>query len=688
MKCDRLKDGRAPGCGLLRWLAASAGLAGLLSGVLPAAETLETSWSFRPLYRPALPKVEHESWVRDDLDRFILSKLTERKVPPNLDADRTVLIRRATFDLTGLPPTEKEIADFLRDPASDDQALATVVDRLLQSPRFGERWGRHWLDVVRYADSVGRTMNAAFPFARRYRDYVIDAFNKDKPYHRFIAEQVAGDLLPANTPEEKSENSIATGMLTMASLDLSDGGELFRLDQVDDQIDVTTRAFFGLTVACARCHDHKTDPIAQRDYYALAGIFYSSETWQGQRPKGDLGPNGYVDVDALVRVPAVAAPVVAGGGSSKGSGVSSPGGSGADDSSMMDMQPSKGYPVLFRYDATRAMGLAAGEMQDCPIAIKGDAYDRGEAPKRGTLQIPMLPALPVIPEKASGRLELARWIATPNHPLTSRVMVNRIWQHLFGRGIVRTVDDFGLTGEAPTHPELLDHLAIRFVEGGWSVKKMIRTIMLSRTYRLSSKGDVQKEQSDGPNDLFWRMNLRRLEMEAIRDSMFFAAGRLSFERPGGVQVAGFGGKGREARLRSLTPDDEPCRAVYLPVLRSMLTPMHETFDFPDPSQIKGQREVTTVSPQALFFLNGDLAASLAHDAAARLLEEEHKDDAARVQAAYLRLLGRKPDAAENEAARSLMKSLHPPDNTRDASTWRWSVLIQALMSSAEFRYLL
>jgi hypothetical protein len=455
------------------------------------------------------------------------------------------------------------------------------------------------------------------------------------------------------------------------------------MDQVDDQIDVTTRAFFGLTVACARCHDHKTDAITQHDYYALAGIFYSSETWQGQRPKGDLGANGYVDVDALARVPA-AGPMVA-ANTPKGSAASSSSSKGGtDDSSMMDMQMNNGrYPVFFKYDPTRAMGLAEGEPTDCPIAIKGDAYDRGEAPKRGDLQIPMLPALPVIPAKASGRLELARWIATPNHPLTSRVMVNRIWLHLFGRGIVRSVDDFGRTGEEPTHPELLDHLAVRFVENGWSVKQMIRSIMLSRTYRLSSKGDAAKEQLDGNNDCFWRMNLRRLEMEAIRDSMFFVAGELKFERPEGTQVAGYGGKGKEARLRSLTPDDEPCRAVYLPVLRSLLTPMHETFDFPDPSQIKGQREITTVPPQALFFLNGELSASLAGAAAERLLDEkEYKDDAARVQAAYIRVLGRKPDATEVTAARDMMKALD------GSNTERWTTFIQALMSSAEFRYLL
>jgi cytochrome c553 len=654
-------------------------LAGSAAMVLRAAkETAELPWSFAPLLRPVIPQIQpsHKAWIRDDLDRFVLARLDAKGIVPNVDADRATLIRRATFDLTGLPPTEKEIGEFLRDSSADDPAFAKVVDRLLQSPRFGERWGRHWLDVVHYADSVGRTMNAAFPWARRYRDYVIDSFNKDKPWHRFVAEQIAGDLIASSTAEERAESMIGTGMLTMASLDLSEGGETFRLDQVDDQIDVTTRAFLGITMSCARCHNHKTDPITQTDYYALAGIFYSSETWQGQRPKGDLGANGYVDEDALVKLPAE------GGGSAKSRTASSKG-KGRDDSAMMDMNPAKGYPVLFRYDPLRAMGVTEGAMQDCAIAIKGDASNRGEAPKRGTLALPTLPKFPAIADTSSGRLELAKWITTPNHPLTARVAVNRIWQHLFGRGIVRSVDDFGITGDRPTHPELLDHLAVRFVENGWSVKKMIRAIMLSRTYRESSKGDPAKETADGPNDLFWRMNPRRLEVEAIRDAMFFVAGELTFDRPEGTQVAGFGGKGRTSWLRSLTKDDAPYRAVYLPALRSMLTPMQETFDFPDPSQIKGQREVTTVSPQALFFLNGELAVSLARSAAERLLGEKVKDDAARVQVAYLRVLGRKPDAGEVNDALQMMKELSSHDEVS-----HWAAFIQALMSSAEFRYIL
>lgn len=653
------------------------------------AKEKEIPWSFRPLYRPAMPAPLAVNWVKDDLDRFILVRLEAKGIQPNPDAGREVLLRRATYDLTGLPPTEREMDDFLQDRASNDAAFAKVVDRLLQSPRFGERWGRHWLDVVRYSDSVGRTMNAAFPFARRYRDYVIDAFNQDKPYHRFIAEQVAGDLLPASTPAQRSEQLIATGLLTMASLDLSEGGELFRLDRVDDQIDVTTRAFMGLTISCARCHDHKTDPVTQRDYYALAGIFYSTQTWSGQRPKGNLGANGYVDEEALLRVPVAKQVASAAVASVDGKGASGQSGMEEDGGSLAAMemtQPSRGYPVYFRYDPTRAMGVEEGEMEDCPIAIKGDAYDRGEAPARGALAIPQLPKFPAVDAKASGRTELVRWLTKPNHPLTARVMVNRIWQHLFGRGIVRSVDDFGQTGDAPTHPELLDHLAVRFVEKGWSVKGLIRTVMLSRTYRMSSRGDPVREQADGANELFWKMNSRRLEVEAIRDSLFFVAGTPVERRPTGVQVAGFGGKGREARLRSLVDEDEPCRSVYLPVLRSLLSPMQETFDFPDPSQIKGQREVTTVSPQALFLMNGELTVKLAQEAADRLLKDETlRDDTARVQAGWRRVLGRKPDAQEVQAAMALMKDL---SGSGLAGREVWAAFLQGLLCSAEFRYVL
>ncbi|MGB8167855.1 MAG: DUF1549 and DUF1553 domain-containing protein [Chthoniobacteraceae bacterium] len=640
----------------------------------------EKPWSFAPVRKPAAPKVAVMAWCRDAVDLFILSKIEAKKLTPNPDADRTTLLRRATFDLTGLPPTPEEIDSFVRDPANDDQAFARVLDRLLASPRFGERWARHWLDVVHYADSVGRTMNAAFPYAFRYRDYVIDAFNKDKPFNRFVAEQIAGDLLPARTTEERRENLMATGFLTMGAVDLSDaGGEQFAMDRVDDQIDVTTRAVLGLTVSCARCHNHKTDPIKQRDYYALAGIFYSTETWPGVAGKGELGPNGYVDEDRLLRLPAAAASSAS---AARGRTAAPVGASAASMDAMMDVQRGKGYPTVFAFRPDRAMGVLEGDIRDCAIRIKGDPNDLGDTPKRGAFAVPGLPALPAIPEKVSGRLQLAQWLTAPENPLTARVFVNRAWQHLFGRGLVRTVDDFGLTGEAPSNPELLDHLATRFAEGGWSVKKLLRALMLSRTYRLSSAGDAVREKIDGANELYWRAEVRRLELEPIRDTLLLVGGELKVERPEGIQVAGFGGKGREARLRSLMSEDAPVRTIYLPALRSMLPSMHELFDFPDPSQIKGQREVTTIASQALFFMNNSLVEEVAQNAATRLLAEKG-DDEKRVRLAWLRVLSREPTREEIADTLAFLKSLNRDGDTR----YRWTTFVQALLASAEFRYL-
>jgi hypothetical protein len=635
----------------------------------------EIPWSFAPIKKPAAPKVTNLAWCRDGVDVFVLAKMEAKNLTPNPDADRTTLLRRASYDLTGLPPTPEEIESFVRDASTDDQALARVLDRLLASPRFGERWARHWLDIVHYADSVGRTMNAAFPYAFRYRDYVIDAFNKDKPYPRFVAEQIAGDLLPAKTNEERRENLTATGFLTLASLDLTSRGEQMLMDRVDDQIDVTTRAILGLTVACARCHNHKTDPIKQRDYYALAGIFSSTEARSGQVDTNGLGPNGYVDEDRLVMLPTATALT-----SSAKRGTT-----GASDlpvDAMMETQRAKGYPTVFAFRPDRAMGLVEGEAADCPIRIKGDPQDRGETPPRGLLEIPGLPKLGAIPAKASGRLQLAQWLVAPENPLTARVFVNRVWQHLFGRGLVRTVDDFGLTGEAPSNPELLDHLATRFVEGGGSVKKFLRALMLSRTYRLSSTGDAGRKNLDGANELYWRADVRRLELEPIRDTLLLVGGELKFERPAGIQVAGFGGKGKEARLRSLIPEDTPVRTIYLPTLRSQLPSMHELFDFPDPSQIKGLREVTTIASQSLFFMNNGLVEDAARDAATRLLAEKG-DDEKRVRLAYLRVLAREPERGEVADSLAFMKSLSRDGDTR----YQWTTFVQALLASAEFRYL-
>ncbi len=663
----------------------------LLGGLLShAASTYEnpTPWSYLRITRHPIPATQDNAWPKDDLDRFILARLEKENLRPIGDAPRVILIRRASFDLRGLPPSQTEIDAFLRDPASDDIAFAKVVDAFLLSERFGERWARHWLDVVRYADSVGRVWNAPFLYAARYRDWVIDSLNTDKPYNRFVAEQIAGDLLPAKTVLQRRDQIVGTGMLALGSMNVQEGSyEQFVLDQVDDQIDVVSRAFLGLTLSCARCHDHKTEPVSQKDYYALAGIFYSSRTLSGTPNRNDEARGGYVSPEALVDLP-----------TELDEAVGPPTKLPAGLHSMDDLRALGNPKETIRYDHDPhfCMGVIEGDVRDCELAVGGDPFEREAAPDRGKLTLPELPAFPNIPPQSSGRLELAQWMTQPTHPLTSRVLVNRLWQHLFGEGLVRTPDDFGITGADPTHPELLDHLAIRFVEGGWSIKRMIRAMMLSRTYRLaSSKAELgmrsvesksgtasasasfmphsefhtphsptphSSEHPDAGNKLYWRMNAKRLEIEPLRDTLLQLAGRLIFDRPEGIQVAGTGGKGRHGVTRGLLSVEDSYRTIYLPVVRDNVPELFSTFDFPGPTQIKGQRDVTTVAPQALFFMNNPLVENIA----AEIADKAGGD----LKAAFKLVLGREPTSEE----------------VVDAEDLDLQTLVQALLGTAEFRY--
>lgn len=635
----------------------------------PATSAPPEHWSFLPVQQPSVPAVQQTAWGRDGLDRFVLQRLEAAGIAPNRDADRYTLIRRAAFDLTGLPPTIDDIHAFVDDPSSDDVAFAKVVDRYLASMRFGERWARHWLDVVRYADTVGRTWNAPFTYAWRYRDWVIDAFNADLPYNQFILQQIAGDLLPAANGRERRNQQLATTLLVLGSMELPESGsEQFELDQIDDQIDVVTRGFLALTVSCARCHDHKDDPIAMRDYYAVAGIFLSTDTFSGQR-RGD-----YVAADRMLLLPDDQGFLPAG---------PDPGGLHSM-SDIVDEQRRGGYrDIRFTTDNHLGLGVREGVPADCDVRIGGRPRDRSPAPPRGDLQLPGFPRLAPVPDDASGRLQLAGWIASSENPLTSRVLVNRVWQHLLGTPLVRTVDNFGVTGEPPSHPELLDHLAVQFVADGWSVKSLVRRIMLSRTYRLSSATRGRDASVDPDNRLLWRGNIRRLELEPFRDSLLLAAGRLTFERPTEIPMAGVGGKGRWGTVRSLLELQSPYRTVYLPVMRSLLPEMYQTFDFPDPAQIQGQRDVTTVAPQALFLMNSDLVIGCARETAQGLLLDRGQSPVERIQTLYLKLLSRPATSEEQHAALEFLNNLQSSSRT-DEST-NWTILIQALFATAEFR---
>ena len=528
----------------------------------------KSHWAFQPVSKPTLPAVKNTSWPHDDLDRFILSRIEAANLQPAPDADRFALIRRVTLDLTGLPPTVAEMEDFVRDPASDDEALAKAVDRLLNSPSFGERWGRHWLDVARYADSVGKTRNIPFPHAWRYRNYVIDAFNSDKPYNEFVAEQIAGDLWESKDAKDHEENLIATGLLALGSMDLNErDGEQFQLDRIDDQMDTIGRSMMGLTLGCARCHDHKFDPIAQTDYYAMAGIFASTKTLSGQQNRQG-GNKEYYQSSLLTRLDA---PTAAEAVESKPVDAKINTANRADAARiaklkgrLQELQKNRKKTDLSKQDRAKlkqeyaqirqqladlgeseatpaagkkkqknagaaekpvdpnailAMAVAEGNVADLALRVRGEPDIKGDIVPRAFPVIFTNASTPVLSDTGSGRHELAEWMTSRQHPLTARVMVNRVWAHLLGRGLVESVDNFGASGAEPTHPELLDHLATRFMDDGWSVKSLIRSIVLSRTYRLSGQHLEANVSVDEVNRLYWRANLRRLEAEAIRDSL-------------------------------------------------------------------------------------------------------------------------------------------------------------------------
>ena len=532
-------------------------------------------WAFRePLKQPP-PMLNDETWAWTEVDRFLLGEMEAAGLKPVGDADRRTWLRRVTFDLVGLPPTPAEIEAFEKDDSPD--AHAKVVDRLLASPQYGERWGRHWLDVARYAESSGKEANILYPHAWRYRDYVIDAYAADVPYDRFVKEQLAGDLMKASDPADRARKLTATGFLAVGPKGHNTRGRAqFEMDVVDEQIDAVTQAFLGMTAACARCHDHKFDPIPQRDYYALAGIFLSSETCYGtQRTQGNNFPS------PLVALPPEAAPTAGAvlsaaqrrtmnalrarlEGAASGEtarrrrddgapGASADGATARAMPSPQDRQRMRVASqqlavidgVFERFDGEghpTEKNLVAMGMRDDRRPRDARFLERGEIEQpqasvpRGFLQILDVPQTPARIRRGSGRLELAEWIASPANPLTARVYVNRVWGKLFGRPLVVTADNFGRSGRPPSHPALLDALAVAFVEDGWSTKTLIRKLVLTHAYRLSSDRHDGNLKRDPDGILLWRMPKKRLEGEAIRDAMLAAAGMLDLARPAGSPV--------------------------------------------------------------------------------------------------------------------------------------------------------
>lgn len=942
---------------LVEWIAMGAPWGG---GAKEGSAGPAKFWAFIPPVKPAIPAVSNTMWVQSPVDAFVLRELENKGLRPAPQADRRTLIRRVSFDLTGLPPTPEEVRAFLNDRSPD--AFRKVVDRLLASPRYGERWGRHWLDVARYADSNGLDENLVYKNAFRYRDYVIAAFNKDKPYDVFVKEQLAGDLLPETEDlADGYERKTATGFLSLGAKMLAEDDPVkMEMDIIDEQLDTAMRAFNGLTVGCARCHDHKFDPISHKEYYAMAGIFKSTKTMENfkvvarwhehvlapkadrdklaahegkigavnkeisnlakaenqvltseakskagtyllaasqamrgrdiqlapleeeregvvlesgkavrsharmplQRKQSNAAPNGKgpyfaeyeldspggeFQIDILdeekgagtadlwingvwVRrgLPPVAnraASPETGGWTAFGvfslrKGVNTirlehatrlpyftkllvaafstnnPPRTYVQIASSMGLNPSileqlvedldrsKGatssvlfgwealtsggditswsspvavlfnasqrstersmaarYGELFsqagqegkqavepgvkalhdlltekfgpfrapedarryfpsairtklaeldaqvkaleaaRPDFPRAMGVTEGEVQDLSIHLRGSHWTLGEKAPRGFLRLaggepPVL--------QGSGRLELANWLTRPEHPLTARVMANRLWRWHFGRGIVPSVDNFGRLGEQPSHRELLDYLATRFVEEGWSMKAMHRLMVLSSTYQMSSTHNEAAAEKDPENIWLWRFPRRRLEAEPMRDAIMAVSGDLRLD--GGGSILNYKDRQYVANTakRGEVDYEKNVRAVYIPVVRSSLYDVFQAFDLPDPATPNGDRDSTVVAPQALFMMNGAVMLKHSLTMAKGLLARQDLDDAGRVADSYERAFSRPPTAAETDRALTFIAQMERAwQGDRERA---WQSFTKMLLSSNEFLY--
>lgn len=713
---------------------------------LPREINAENHWAWKRPVRGEIPSGSDGEWPRDVIDHFVLARLEGEKMKPNPGADRRTLIRRASLELTGLPPTVSDIRAFLDDPDDTTIAFAKVVDRLLADSGFGVRWGRHWLDIARYGESSGYSRNMLFPHAWRYRNYVIDSFNADKPIDRFIREQVAGDLLPGKDHEQREEQIIGTGFLTVGAKTFNEGNLLlFNLNCADDQIDVTCRAFLALTVNCARCHDHKYDPIPTRDYYAMAGIFLSSRNLAGSETNVrnehsealPLGPDGWSILDKITAAQKRAAdvqsqylalvkirntlrdPLTKKGIDWKKQPTPELAKAEAEVQAFQvkvkEAKNSIPPPPEYAMAVVEGLDSAEGEkfdefvkaekaeiaamkkagkraknptpipprIQDSPLFEKGLHDSPLELVPRGALSV-FDYRTPAIGTNESGRLQLANWIVDSRNPLTARVFVNRVWHHLFGRGLVETVDNFGALGMPPSHPALLDTLALDFMNDGWSVKRLIRRIVLSRTWCQSSRHVAAHSAKDPDARLLWRFPPQLLEGEAIRDGVLSVTGTLDPVHLQTSQVAEISkqqalGRQREIGRRDYYMKDVNWdvrhRSVYLPMPRGVIPDVLATFDAADPNLVVGARKLTIVPTQALYLANSKLVVEESIRVAKRILDGP---EPGRIAMVYETILGRLPRPDETSVVRNFLQQSEDKQKN-------WARVCQALLCSGEFR---
>ena len=618
-----------------------AGLTALVSAALagpPSVESGRHHWAFQPMAQTLPPPVKNVTWPRNDIDKFVLAKLEQQGLKPSAETDRATLIRRVSLDLTGLLPTPEEVAVFEEDKSP--RAYECLVDRLLDSPHYGERWGRHWLDLARYADTSGFHNDLDRPYAWKYRDYVIQSFNEDKPYARFVAEQIAGDEIEG----ANEQTLIATGFCRNGPSNDDNMGKTpealaqYRADQLDDVISTTSSVFLGLTVGCARCHDHKTEPILAKDYYSLMAIFNGTEKLgmaKGAKDKEDKDIKDENRVMALIEKKA---------------------------------EVPKTHVLL------RGMAQSRGEQVEpaVPVVLTGDAI-----------------AFPAPSQKTSlRRRTLADWIASPDNSLTWRVMANRVWQHHFGSGIVATPSNFGFSGARPTHPELLDYIATKFIESGGRLKPLHKLMLMSATYRQTSSTDDQTTalSADPGNTLLWRMNKQRMEAEVLRDSILWASGKLNLKAGGpGIKprirpdLLDASQRNKWPALDKETPEQWR-RSIYIYVKRQLLMPSMELFDAPTTTDSCAMRLQSTVPTQALVLMNDEFVEEQAAFLSMRARHDDNDARSALIERLFKLTLGRAPTVSHLNQAAEFVQDREKQSNETVALT----DLAHVLLNSSEF----